>query len=90
MLKGVTKRIVEIKSPASGYFERAVLYLRADKPYPKKGEAVSAAYGGGIVAEPRGGACCARGGIASLHKNLIHILAVIPEKRAFQIAASVL
>ncbi len=43
MLKGVTKRIVEIKSPASGYFERAVLYLRADKPYPKKGEAVSAA-----------------------------------------------
>lgn len=43
MLKGVTKRIVEIKSPASDYFERAVLYLRADRPYPKKGEAVSAA-----------------------------------------------
>lgn len=30
MVKGVTKRIVEIKSPASGYFERAVLYLRTD------------------------------------------------------------
>lgn len=34
MLKGVTKRIVEIRSPASDYFERAVLYLRADKPLP--------------------------------------------------------
>ena len=43
MLKGVTKRIVEIKSPASDYFERAVLYLRADKPYPKKSEAISLA-----------------------------------------------
>lgn len=43
MLKGVTKRIVEIKSPASDHFERAVLYLRADKPYPQKQEAVALA-----------------------------------------------
>lgn len=34
MLKGVTKRIVEIKSPSSDYFERAVLYLRPDRPLP--------------------------------------------------------
>lgn len=39
MLKGVTKRIVEIRSPASDYFERAVLYLRADKPLPKSADA---------------------------------------------------
>lgn len=39
MLKGVTKRIVEIRSPASDYFERAVLYLRADKPLPKEADA---------------------------------------------------
>ena len=43
MLKGVTKRIVEIKSPSSEYFERAVLYLRADKPYPKKQAAIELA-----------------------------------------------
>lgn len=43
MLKGVTKRIVEIKSPSSDYFERAVLYLKADKPYPKKNDAVALA-----------------------------------------------
>ena len=43
MLKGVTKRIVEIKSPTSEYFERAVLYLRADKPYPKKQAAIELA-----------------------------------------------
>lgn len=39
MLKGVTKRIVEIRSPASDYFERAVLYLRSDKPLPKNADA---------------------------------------------------
>lgn len=43
MLKGVTKRIVEIKSPDSPHFERAVLYLRADCPYPKKREAIGLA-----------------------------------------------
>ena len=43
MLKGVTKRIVEVKSPESDHFERAVLYLRADKPYPKKQEAIALA-----------------------------------------------
>lgn len=43
MLKGVTKRIVEIKSPKSTHFERAVLYLRADRPYPKKREAIDLA-----------------------------------------------
>ena len=35
MLKGVTKRIVEIKSPQNPAFERAVLYLRSDLPAPK-------------------------------------------------------
>ena len=39
MLKGVTKKIVEIKSPASGYFERAVLYLRPGEPPLKSREA---------------------------------------------------
>ena len=43
MLKGVTKRIVEIKSPASEHFERAVLYRRTDRPYPKKSEAIGLA-----------------------------------------------
>ena len=43
MVKGVTKRIVEIKSPSSDYFERAVLYLKTDRPYPKKQEAIALA-----------------------------------------------
>lgn len=43
MLKGVTRRIVEIRSPSSEYFERAVLYLRSDRPIPKKSEAISLA-----------------------------------------------
>lgn len=43
MLKGVTKRIVEIRSPDSKHFERAVLYLRADCPYPKRREAINLA-----------------------------------------------
>lgn len=42
MLKGVTKRIIEIKSPDNGYFERAVLYLRPDRNWPE-GTDVSAA-----------------------------------------------
>lgn len=40
MIKGVTRRIVEIKNPADGYFERAVLYLRADVPPAGKREAL--------------------------------------------------
>ena len=32
MLKGVTKKIVEIKNPENPSFERAVLYLRHDLP----------------------------------------------------------
>lgn len=43
MLKGVTKRIVEIKSPKSDHFERAVLYLRAGVPYPENREAIDIA-----------------------------------------------
>ena len=43
MIKGVTKKIVEIKSPASDYFERAVLYLKADLPEAKKYEAIKQA-----------------------------------------------
>lgn len=35
MLKGVTKRIVEIKNPTSDYFERAVLYLRPNGQLPE-------------------------------------------------------
>ncbi|MCM1480665.1 MAG: hypothetical protein NC085_13250 [Muribaculaceae bacterium] len=31
MIKGVNKRVVEITSTDSDYFERAVLYVRADK-----------------------------------------------------------
>ena len=46
MLKGVTKRIVEIKSPQSEHFERAVLYLRADAKYPggREGAAIAEEY----------------------------------------------
>lgn len=43
MLKGVTKRIVEIRSPKNPHFERAVLYLRADCPYTDKRGAVGLA-----------------------------------------------
>lgn len=43
MVKGVTRRIVEIRSPANSCFERAVLYLRADKPLPDGGDAVKEA-----------------------------------------------
>ena len=43
MLKGVTKRIVEIRSPNSPHFERAVLYLRADCPYTAKRDAIGLA-----------------------------------------------
>lgn len=43
MLKGVTKRIVEIRSPENEYFERAVFYLRTDKPIPPKREAAKLA-----------------------------------------------
>lgn len=43
MLKGVTRRIVEIRRPSSDYFERAVLYLRTDRPFPKRSEAVKEA-----------------------------------------------
>lgn len=32
MIKGVNKRIVEINFPASIYFEKAVVFLRADSP----------------------------------------------------------
>lgn len=31
MIKGVNKRVVEITSTDSDYFERAVLYVRSDK-----------------------------------------------------------
>lgn len=31
MIKGVNKRIVEITSTQNDYFEKAVLYIRADK-----------------------------------------------------------
>lgn len=43
MVKGVTRRIVEIKRPGSDYFERAVLYLRSDRPFPRKREAIEQA-----------------------------------------------
>ena len=43
MLKGVTKRIIEINSPSSEYFERAVLYLKTDRPYPKRRAAIELA-----------------------------------------------
>lgn len=39
MIKGVTRRIVEIKSPPDSRFERAVLYLRHDMPVPGNREA---------------------------------------------------
>lgn len=32
MIKGVNKRILEIALPESEYFERAVLFIRADAP----------------------------------------------------------
>lgn len=32
MLKGVSKRIIEVNNPDSEYFEKAVLYLRSDRP----------------------------------------------------------
>lgn len=38
MLKGVTRRIVEVKSPGNPSVERAVLYLRPEAPAPKKSE----------------------------------------------------
>ena len=46
MLKGVTKRIVEIRSPNSEHFERAVLFLKPDCPYPdgKEGAAIAEEY----------------------------------------------
>ncbi len=32
MIKGVNKRIVEVKFPESVYFEKAVIFLRSDMP----------------------------------------------------------
>lgn len=32
MIKGVNKRVVEITSTDNEYFEKAVLYVRSDKP----------------------------------------------------------
>lgn len=39
MLKGVTRRIIEVKGPENSRFERAVLYLRTDAPILKQSEA---------------------------------------------------
>ena len=43
MLKGVTRRIIEIRNPENEYFERAVFYLRTDKPIPQDREAATLA-----------------------------------------------
>ena len=45
----------------------------------------SEAFGGGFIAEPRAFADGAGGAVGSFHKNLTDILAMFPEKRAFQI-----
>ncbi len=37
MLKGVNRQIVEINNPENEYFEKAILYVRAEKAFlPKK------------------------------------------------------
>lgn len=33
MVKGMTRRIVEIKDTGSGYFERAIFFVRLDTPH---------------------------------------------------------
>ncbi len=41
MIKGVNKRIVEVRLPESEYFERALVFLRSDLPFSDNTPAVA-------------------------------------------------
>ncbi|MDE6593012.1 MAG: hypothetical protein K2K57_08115 [Oscillospiraceae bacterium] len=49
MIKGVNKRIVEVRLPESAYFERALVFLRSDLPVSDS-EASTAAIAEGDIA----------------------------------------
>lgn len=51
MIKGVNKRIVEVRLPESEYFERALVFLRSDLPVSDSTAGISGAASTSAIAE---------------------------------------